>query len=72
MSLYFIVALFYHTAEKAPDKPRKQISPTIARTKRITPKAIKSSTVMFPSLLGVPTFGTDLQGIETQTREALE
>jgi hypothetical protein len=51
MSLYFIVALFYHHAEKDPVKPRKVISPITARTKRITPRFIKSSTVMFPSLI---------------------
>ncbi len=51
MSLYFIVPIFYHTAQRNPPKPRKQISPIIPKTKRITPMAIKSSTVMFPSLI---------------------
>ncbi len=33
MSLYFIVALFYHHAEKDPVKPRKVISPITGRNK---------------------------------------
>jgi len=51
ISLYFIVGLFYHTAQRSPVKPRAQISPIIPKTKRVTPKATKSSPDMFPSLI---------------------
>lgn len=50
---FFFVALFYYHAVKNPVRPRKVSSPMVPITKRITPRAINSSTVMLPSLIRI-------------------
>lgn len=58
MSLYFLVARFYHHAVKNPAKPRKVSRPIVPITKRVTPKATNSSVVIFPSLIRGANIGT--------------